>query len=250
MSDGTNNQNRDNFFSRSQQRIEEQRAAEAAAAAAGRPARIVVGPTGRFETYTGPGLVTDDGQILRDSETGQIITEYNLDSDPEQYYRSFSPAARNNLMEKLYKAGFFSVGKPGDFLDELNALKNAMYAGNLFGMDVQHVANARIANMPVQPGTGVRRRVTAAEDLKTIAKQVSRQTIGRELSEEQLNRFIASYQGVERAGGVGGEQPMSADVAAQKFTQEQEPIESRGYQYLSYMKDLFSAIGPVGGGSA
>lgn len=248
MTNGNDNQNQDDFFSRIEQRRKEQLEAEAERAAAGRPTRVIVGPSGRFQEYNGPGLVTEDGRILRDTETGQIITQYNLDADPEQYYRSISPAARNTLMAKLYKAGFFSVGKPGDFRDELNALKNAMYASNLFGLELNHVANARLAQMPVQPGTGVRRRVTATEDLKTIARQVSRQTIGRELSEEQLNKFVVSYQGTERAGG--GEQPMSPDVAAQKFTQEQEPIESRGYQYLSYMKDLFSSLGPVGGGSA
>lgn len=204
------------------------------------PQRIIVNPQGNWEVYTGPGLVRADGTLVRGS-SGDLLTGYNLDDDPATIYTTLSPTNRNILLQKLDVAGFFTVGGPGNVDDELRAIQNLLATANMFGLELNNMLETRLANMPVsaRTGSGYRRVVTSAEDLKVVARQVSRQTLGRELNPTELNQFVQAYQGRERAGGsIPG-----ADVAAQEFSQQVAPTEANAYEYLNYMNQLFSAIG-------
>lgn len=203
------------------------------------PQRIIVNAQGDWEIYTGPGLVRSNGTLLKDGEN--LVTGYDVDKDPGILYSSLSPGARNDLLQKLDVAGFFTVGGPGNVDDELRAVQNLMATANIFGLELNNMLETRLANMPVsaRTGSGYRRVVTSAEDLKVVARQVSRQTLGRELNPTELNQFVQAYQGRERAGGsIPG-----ADVAAQEFSQQVAPTEANAYEYLNYMNQLFSAIG-------
>lgn len=211
--------------------------------AGGYPQRIVVNEQGDWEVYTGPGLVTSSGRLLR-NRNGQIKEQYDIENEPWQVYTSLSPGARNMLLEKLDAGGFFSVGGPGNVEDELRAIQNAMETANRFGLDLSNMVDTRLAGMPIQRrgGSGYRRPVTSSEDLKVVARQVSQQTLGRELSPAELDQFVASYQGRERGAG-GATQIPSIDVAAQEFSRQVAPTEANAYEYLGYVNQLFNMIG-------
>lgn len=66
-------------------------------------------------------------------------------------------------------------------------------------------------------------RLTSKDDLRSIANRVAQQTIGYQLSEPELEQFVASYQGMERSsqlrasGGGTVELPPDPGVAAQEM---------------------------------
>jgi hypothetical protein len=207
------------------------------------PERIIVNNEGNWEVYTGPGLVTAAGGLLRNDQ-GVIKQRYDLDTEPAVIYSSLTPAARNVLLQNLYAGGFFSSGAPGNIPDELKAIENALATSNMFGLELQNMVNTRLANMPMtkRTGSGYRRVATSAADLRVVAKQVSQQTLGRELTDAELNQFVQAYQARELAP-VGREQIPSPDVAAQQFSQQIAPTEANAYEYLGYMNQLFNSIG-------
>lgn len=87
-------------------------------------------------------------------------------------------------------------------------------------------------------------RLSSKEDLRAIADNVATRTIGRALSEEEANAFVASYQDMERAFQqrlrMGGEveQPASPDVAAAGQIREMVGDEYDVYQ-MGNTLDMF-----------
>lgn len=94
-------------------------------------------------------------------------------------------------------------------------------------------------------------RLTAADDLKAVADRVATRTIGRALSAEEADSFVASYQNMERtyeqqlAYGAGTvEMAPSAEVAAQQQIQQDLSEEYDVYQ-MGNTLDIFRQI--IGG---
>lgn len=90
-------------------------------------------------------------------------------------------------------------------------------------------------------------RLSSKEDLRAIADNVATRTIGRALSEEEANAFVASYQNMERAfqqrlvAGGEIEQPASPDVAAAAQIQEMAQDEYDIYQ-MGNTLDTFQQV--------
>lgn len=90
-------------------------------------------------------------------------------------------------------------------------------------------------------------RLSSKDDLRAIADNVATRTIGRALSNEEVDTFVASYQNMERAyqqrlmGGGDVEQPASPDVAAAGQIQEMVGDEYDVYQ-MGNTLDMFSRI--------
>lgn len=90
-------------------------------------------------------------------------------------------------------------------------------------------------------------RLSSKDDLRAIADNVATRTIGRALSEEEANAFVASYQNMERAfqqrlvAGGEIEQPASPDVAAAAQIQEMAQDEYDIYQ-MGNTLDTFQQV--------
>ncbi len=209
---------------------------------------------GKLVTSNEPGLFDAYGKQIKPQSGGLY---YNLDADPRMLYGSRGPAGRELLLRQLVASGFLDEDYIGDYRYEINALEEAMDFANSTGLELSNALSQRIAG-----GGGRKRKVagggpirvyqrTAPEDLISLAKSVSQQTIGREISNEEAASFASAYQSQEVAyqraaygGGVVTEPP-SAETAAINYIKNQFAKEESAYAYLGYMNMLFDSVGAI-----
>ena len=207
-----------------------------------KPAGRWVVENGTRRWYTGDGLVGGE----------QIVTTnyYDLTFDTNRIYAGWSPTERVTYMKRLVDGGFLSPGGVGDVASELNAVEKLLYYSNVVGRVWGEALDVRLSSQPVVRSGGQRSvQLSSPQDLAKVAQSVAQNTIGRGLTEDELNKFVQSYQQQEtafqRAGGGTVIQPPSMDVAAERFIQESQPKEESAYRYLGYMNKLFSSIGAI-----
>lgn len=250
MSEDNQNTNQDNALSATIAELTGMLASAGTASATYTPPPRYRQVGGKWEIYDGPGLIDSNGNLL--DRDGQPYF-YNTDTDPGALYASLSPGKRAEVLQTLNDRGFYRSGKPGDFASDLNALALGMEYANIFGISIDRAVNEIRANIPQQGGGGgagaTRYRVSNPDDVKGVARQVSRDTIGREFTPEELDRFASSfrqqelqYQQAARNATVAVENP-SAQTAAESFAQQIAPTEANAYKYLGYVNKFFNSVG-------
>jgi len=211
--------------------------------------RLIV-KNGKWEIYQGPGLVTADGKV---ADRGDGPFYYDIRNEPGIVWSSKSPQDRYLLMQQLVTAGFLSSSSIDDYSSQINAISQWLQASNFTGLEKDNFLKNQIAGKPINPqvGAGGPARqyvVSSPAELKIIAKRVSQETLGRELNDDDIAKFIKAYQSQEldaqKSSGIIARVP-GADVAAQEFAQESAPTEAQGYQFLGYVNQFFKAIGEI-----
>jgi hypothetical protein len=212
------------------------------------PRQVIV--DGKWQTYTGAGIVDARGNLVSENF-------YDLSVDAGAFYQSFSPAKLATVTDTLFRKGFYRSGQPGDPISDINAIANLLDYSNIFGRDYNwSLVNLEYTVKDQQTvgrgGDGSRTyRVSSADDLKLVAKRISAETLGRELSDAEADYFAKAYQQQElqfqksAAGGGTVVEPAAPDVEAQKFAQAVAPTEANAYKYLGYVNKLFSSVGSV-----
>lgn len=207
---------------------------------------------GKWEIYDGPGVIDTQGNLL--TKDGQTFY-YNSDYDAGSFYASLTPGTRAQILGTLNDKGFYRSGKPGDFASDVNAIGLAMEYANIYGISIDRAINEISANIPSQGGGGgsgaaVRFRVSNPDEIKLVAKQVSQDTLGREFTPAELDKFAATFRqqelGYQQAAAGGATvvtEPPSAQVSAQSFAQQVAPTEANAYKYLGYVNKFFQAVG-------
>jgi len=211
--------------------------------------------TGKRELSDTPGLVDDRGVIqmieteLPDGTVQKKPFYYDLDRDPQAAYNSLSPERRQFILDVMGDRGV----PTGTWQQNVRAFEVLYGEANRFGKTADVMLADIIEKVP--PTKTQSRvapyRVTSSQDLKTVLKQVSRQTIGRELSDGEADRFAAAYQQQQREyqqrlGSQSGgtvEQAPSADVAAEQFVQQYAPTEANAYKFLGYFDQMANSLG-------
>lgn len=243
------------------------------------PGTRIIYEGGKPKAYTGPGLVTRDGKILRTPvdprkqyyasriesqgrqtsralgpSVGQVGSTfyYDLDRDPGVFY-SQEPAKRNVMLNRLVQGGFLDERSRGNFSAEKAAIVEWLDYANTLGMEAEWALDEAIAGGRGSMGGGVAQartyRTTATEDLVRLSKRVAQDIIGRELTNDEAARFAQTYQQQEIAyqkglyGGGTVQEPVSLEVAAQTFAEQAAPREAAGYGYLNFTNKLFQLIG-------
>jgi len=210
------------------------------------PPRYAKDDNGKWYVYEGPGLVTLDGQISE--------VYYDINDDPGKFYAAMTPAERLEVLSKLNDSGFYTAGNIGNYASDLNAISAWLEYSNNAGLDREAALNQIVstgATMPKTSSGGTPRtyKTSNTDDLKVMAKKISQDTLGRMMSDEELSRFVASYQQSEidyqksRYAGATTEDMQPADIAAQQFSQELAPTEANAYKYLGYVDKFFNSIG-------
>lgn len=171
------------------------------------------------EGYVGLNLVNRDGVIAR----GQ----YNGDEAYTELAK-MSPAERGVFLNTLQKYGVYGNSRPsstGFSSQDFSAVREAMLYANYKGVTLD-VALDLLATeaQPVSSGRA-RIRTTPAQDLRAVFRQVSSQTLGRRLSDAEVDKFVKAYNRMEVAEGRGGEAAPSVQTAAMEQIEATNPDE-------------------------
>jgi hypothetical protein len=210
------------------------------------PVRYINPPGSRMPVigYTGPGLVGFSNNV---EEANYDITEGLV----RNVYSSLTPAQRTSTLSLLKQKGFYGNKNIGVPENDLEAIAQWLDEANLAGVTRERYLFELNRSRPdVSTGGAARRyQVSNPEDLKVVFKRIAQETIGRNFSDDEVNRAVQSFQQQQIAaqkaaygGGVTTE-GMGADVFAQKFATEMAPTEAQGYKYLGYVDKFFNAIG-------
>ena len=209
-----------------------------------KPGERLIVVNGKWQVYKGPGLVDANGKVVTESY-------YNLSAEPGRLWASYNPRERAAKMEQLVSAGFLSTAGLDDYSSQINGIAQWLQASNYLGLEKENTLASFLAGGPkISRGGGGSPNyvVSNPEELKLIAKKVSQETIGRELNDEDIDRFVKAYQAQElqaqRGSGVTTRMA-GADVVAQEFAQESAPTEAAAYEYLGYVNKFVDAIGSL-----
>lgn len=189
-----------------------------------------VAKVGAFTT-SAPGIVTPQGTLL---------PFYELNTAPGEILGTLDDIERNKVTNLLYTRGWYGNDKPqGGFGDnDRAAMKALLYYSNIKGRTWTEVANT-LEKAPFQvASSGSAPSYSSKEDLSVIADKTALSTIGRKLTPDERQKFVASYQGVQRADRPGGEQAPSADVFFQNRIEGQYGAETDASKYLTAISNV------------
>lgn len=211
--------------------------------------------TGKKTLSDTPGLVDENGVLQTVEQTNfdgsktQVPFYYDLDRDPQAAYNSLSPERRQYVLDVLADRGI----PTGTWQQNVRAFEVLYGEANRFGKTVDVMLADIIEKVPATEAQQTRvapYRVSSSQDLSRIVKDVAKSTIGRTVSDDVAQQFVAWYQSQQQqyqqragmqSGGVIEDLP-SADVAAQSFVQDFAPTEAQGYQFLGYADQFFNSL--------
>lgn len=205
-----------------------------------------------------------------DDET-KSITEY------EKEFYKLPPGELPTLQRRLFEGGFYDQSMEWDDVrvgdhDEYSqkAWKRALErAAALYGADQkqtldQVIENARgkgAKNGPGGSGGGSKKpplsvQVSHPDDIRNRAMKISSETLGRGWNADELDRFVETYQQMERAaqasahganyaGGTTTAAP-SVDTAVERAARQGNPVAAGGTDVANAYKMVLDAIGNLG----
>lgn len=194
--------------------------------------------------YGGPGIVdTATGNIKLFDQQGNPRF-YRYEDATDEFY-SMPAARRDSIMDYLDGQGF----DVGDTVSAIGSMWKVMQLANNRGIDYEQtmmeLSKYGAKKTPAAPVY----RVTAAADLRAVANEVAKQTMGRELTEDEAARFVTERQQAEvsyQQGGAGVvEQLPNVSIAAEGFAKSAAPTESAAYTYLGKVNKLMGMLGAV-----
>ena len=190
--------------------------------------------------YVGTNLVNRDGVIQRgqygDSEA---FTELVNLGDATN---------RRNFLNTLQRYGVYGSSKPsqsGFGTQDLSAMREVMLYANSKGVTLD-VALSMLTMEAKPMGGGARIRTTPKEDLRAVFRQVSSQTLGRRVSDAEVEKFVRSYNRAEVSEATGGQAAPSAQVAAMEAVEAGNPDEAAAMGALQLTNIIDQAIKGLG----
>lgn len=163
--------------------------------------------------------------------TGQVGNYYDIDVSPYQIWYSMTPAKRNLVIDSLQSRGF----NMKTFTQQINGFQQVIVSANALGQDWETVLTRMGTLKTGQPTGGPTYRVSNPADIKAVADQVFRATLGRGATGDEADRFVKFYQQEQVKGQQGSVAAPQADVAAQQFAQLSAPREEAAYKMLGLL---------------
>lgn len=168
----------------------------------------------------------------------------------------------NAMQAELVRAGFIDPGRvtPGLWGDaEREGLIQALRYSNQNGMTIDETlavrkqfastARAKINKSNGGSGAAPLIRLSNPNDLREVADQVAQKQIGRKLRQDELDRFIASYNAEERRTGAGNSGTVvagqAADTAVSTFAQENLAGEYEATNVVNTIDNFVSMLGGI-----
>ena len=205
--------------------------------------------TGQVELSDTPGLVNSQNRLELNADGNAFY--YEPEKDATALYYSMDPEKRQDLLDILDSKGIAT----GTYDRDIRAIAGLLYDSNLLGKTHDVTLRDYIEKIPDKPAEEPARvapiRVTSSADLRKVGKTVSKSVLGREFNEQELNQWVASFQGRQvgvsqraaaQSGGVIEGVP-TASVAAEEFARQIAPTEAKAYDYLGYANKFFNGLG-------
>ncbi len=222
-----------------------------------------------------PGTTGDLDYDVNDLDQTRSVPEYKKD-----FFRK-NPGELPSLQRRLWEAGFYDGSvdwediPQGDYDDDTKKAWEraigraaAFYdAGKKLTLDeVIEMSRRQRAGLLGEDGAGGRGsgrtraplsvRVSHPEDIRTVAMQVSTKILGRGWGEDELNRFVNTYQSMERAAQTGaynaeirgGTSTAAPDVAtaAASAARASNPVAAEATDVVGAYSLLLEAMGSLG----
>jgi|GEM_PF-1545410 len=197
---------------------------------------------GSWEQYDGHGNVNERGQFIRFDENGDP-SYYDLDNDPIQMYYGLPPDELSQIVDVLDRKGYSVNTIP----QVQSALANIMLQANVEGRDFNYMLRQLDRRAPDKQPAAPRYRVTSAADIRSVAHEMAKRTLGRRFTEDEVNKFVESYQSsqvaAQQAGAGVAEQATSLQTAAEQYAMQAAPTEAQGYKFLGKMDTFMGLLG-------
>lgn len=190
------------------------------------------------------GLIGLDGQFLV-NENGQRYV-YDADTDGFTAYYNSSEEQRELIADMLRSKGY-RMETIDDYVQGYQALHQ--FANNA-GVSFDRAFLEYKMNAPeVKPqGQGRTYRVTSADDIKAVARDMAYKTLGRGFTDTEANDFVEAYQQTQlrsqQKSGVAENAP-SLDVAAEQHAQKVAPTEAMGIKFANHVGGFAKMLGAV-----
>jgi hypothetical protein len=91
-------------------------------------------------------------------------------------------------------------------------------------------------------GGAKRIRTTAQEDIRAVFKDATRKMLGRDVSNDVIEKFVKAYEGKEITEGTGGVKAPSLQTAAEAQVEQQFGAEAGAVGMLSLFDILDKSI--------
>lgn len=196
-------------------------------------AREIAGPTSFG--YIGQSLVDANGIITR----GQ----YDPSSEAYSELAKMDLAERQAFLNSLAARGLYGSGKPsptGFDSKDFSAMGDFLRFANSQGV-TSDVAYSQFLTTFKATG-GKRIRTTAKEDIRAVFKDATRKMLGRDVTNDEIEKFVRAYEGKEITEGQGGVQAPSLQTAAELQVEQQYGAEAGAVGMLSLFDILDKSI--------
>jgi hypothetical protein len=197
-------------------------------------AREISGPTSFG--YVGQNLVDSRGIITR----GQ----YDPSSEAYSELAKMDLAERQAFLNSLAARGLYGNSKPsttGFDTKDFSAMGEFLRFANAQGVTAD-VAYSQLLTTFKATGGAKRVRTTAKEDIRAVFKDATRKMLGRDVSNDEIEKFVKAYEGKEIAEGTGGVQAPSLQTAAEAQVEQQFGTEAGAVGMLSLFDILDKSI--------
>jgi len=195
-------------------------------------------------TFEGEGIIAADGSILLLDDQGNP-RNYNYQDAQFEFY-DMGDDEREDLLDDLEQ-----IGLPVDTaMNATASFWKVMDYANGRGFEWRTVLDELQANTPRQDlEDAPKYYITPKATISDTANKVALETLGREFTAEELDRFVKSYNEAElsyqqQESGVATLQP-GISAAAGEFAQEQAPKEADAYAYLGRMNTFIDSLGAL-----
>lgn len=195
-------------------------------------------------TLTGEGIIDADGNIVLTDDQGKPRS-YMYEDALQEFY-AMGDSEREKLLDDLEQIGLpadTAMGATASFWKVMDYSNGRGYSWQTVLADLQ-------ANTPRQDlEDAPKYYVTPKTTISDTANKVALETLGREFTQQELDRFVESYNQAElsyqqQESGVATLQP-GVSAAAGEFAQEIAPTEANAYAYLGRMNKFIKSLGAL-----
>jgi hypothetical protein len=197
-------------------------------------ARELSGPTSFG--YVGQNLVDGNGTLVR----GQ----YDPSGEAYSELAKMPLAERLSFLNSLQARGLYGSSRPsttGFDTKDFSAMSEFLRFANAQGVTAD-VAQTQLLTMFPASGGGRAIRTTAKADIRSVFKNTTRQLLGRDLSPDEIEKFVKAYEGKEIAQATGGVKAPSLQTAAEVAVQQQHGGEAQAMGMANLMDILDKKI--------